>query len=92
MNKSHIKFLFVALIILLLLNIYQFAEVQRLENQVSAQSSEIHSLNGDLEDTRNKLKIVIAAGYYLNSAIQEAKNYTWGTYEDMGYALESLPQ
>lgn len=49
-----------------------------------------HNLNSQLTETQDELSSYEDALYQANGNIEDAQSYAWSSYEDMGYALESL--
>lgn len=68
-----------------------------LSSQKEELITSLHSMTTErdkLSASNQKLKIVsislASAVNDLNNSIEEAKNYAWATYDEMGYALDNL--
>jgi hypothetical protein len=82
-NNNHGGFLFI-LVIILSIWIYNLrSDINDWKSRSKGLDAEIYSLKWDIME----LEATVDS---LNSQIETAKNYTWSSYDDMGYALDEL--
>lgn len=63
-----------------------------LEGQLAACENELYETHETLYETQTLLEETETRLEYANASISDAQSYAWSSYEDMGYALESLEE
>ena len=84
--RVHLSILWISLISVVLLTSCGGYEGQSAEEW----ADEYYACEDTLEDYEDALEEANSRIEELNGAIQDAQWYTWETYEEMGYALESI--
>lgn len=71
------------LFILIILSIWFWKDHHKLTTQIQNLQDEVYELDDKVNSYSDALD-------QANSNIDDAKGYTWSSYDDMGYALDNL--
>lgn len=98
--ENNNPWLSVAIFVIVILSFSNYSISEKLDSSIkendslietiSEKDSEIDGLYGEIVDNEDLISNLRDERDELNMAINNAKDYTWGTYHEMGYALDNL--